>query len=163
MLTDLLTEPVLKELAGERAFARGAEYFASRLVSGLRDHRGAITGRVRGTYYYSVKLWEAENRIASECSCPIGQDGGFCKHCVAVGLAWLARSKQPNKIDHRHNTHEVTDDQIRSHLLTLDTRVLVDLALEHAGWNSAFHDQLVLMVADKGEGKPQSCRVSRRN
>jgi uncharacterized Zn finger protein len=93
MLADLLTEPVLKELAGERAFARGAEYFASGLVSGLRDHRGAITGRVRGTYYYSVKLWEAENRIASECSCPIGQDGGFCKHCVAVGFG-MACSKQ---------------------------------------------------------------------
>jgi uncharacterized Zn finger protein len=154
MLAELLNEPVLKELAGERAFTRGAEYFASGLVSGLKDNSGAITGRVRGTYYYSVKLWETENKIASECNCPVGQDGAFCKHCVAVGLAWLARSKQSHRTDRRLTARDVTDDEIRAHLLALDKSALVDLALEHAGWNSEFRDQLILMVAEKGEGNP---------
>lgn len=67
-------------------------------------------------------------------------------------MAW--RGKQPDRTDRRRNTREVTDDEIRTHLLGLDKRALVDLALEHAGWNPEFHDQLVLIVAGKGEGSP---------
>lgn len=28
--------------------------------------------------------------LTADCSCPYGQEGNFCKHCVAVGLAVLA-------------------------------------------------------------------------
>jgi uncharacterized Zn finger protein len=56
-LADLLNKEVLMELAGERAFDRGADYFADRQVVGLQEADGTITGRVRGTYYYHVKLW----------------------------------------------------------------------------------------------------------
>jgi uncharacterized Zn finger protein len=43
MLAELLNREVLRELAGERAFERGADYFADGHVVGLREENGAIT------------------------------------------------------------------------------------------------------------------------
>jgi hypothetical protein len=70
-LTDLMTETILNELAGERAFERGANYFADGHVVGLKEENGAITARVRGTYYYRVRLWTEGEMLAFECACPV--------------------------------------------------------------------------------------------
>jgi uncharacterized Zn finger protein len=44
---------------------------------------------VFGTDEYEVQLTVTERGLAGECSCPYGQDGFFCKHCVATGLKAL--------------------------------------------------------------------------
>ncbi|HEU5333914.1 MAG TPA: SWIM zinc finger family protein [Actinocrinis sp.] len=43
-----------------------------------------------GTGAYRVTLTLHDAGLAGDCSCPHGQDGFFCKHCVAVGLSVLA-------------------------------------------------------------------------
>ena len=35
----------------------------------------------------------AGGALAGSCTCPVGREGLFCKHCVAVGLVWLERER----------------------------------------------------------------------
>ncbi len=85
----LLDQNTLRDMAGGRSFERGQEYFSEGCVRGLAEHAGTITAKVQGTLDYRVKLWIKKGGIDYSCTCPVGADGDFCKHCVAVGLAWL--------------------------------------------------------------------------
>jgi uncharacterized Zn finger protein len=154
MLVDLLNKDVLVELAGERAFERGADYFADGHVVGIKEENAAITARVRGTYYYRVKLWAEDEELNSECNCPVGQDGVFCKHCVAAGLAWLERRKQKGGATRRQTKRDVTDEEIRAHLMGQDKSSLVELVMNHAEWDSDFRNRLVLATAQRGWKAP---------
>ncbi len=153
-LATLLTEATLEELAGARAFERGADYFADGQVVGMTEENGSITARVRGTYYYRVKLWAEGEEVAFECTCPVGQDRAFCKHCVAVGLTWLDRRKQKGGRPGRQTKREVGKEEIRAHLMAHDKSALVELLLNHADWDSEFLDRLALMTAEKGGKQP---------
>jgi uncharacterized Zn finger protein len=114
MLVNLLNEKVLMGFAGERTFKCGEDYFAEGYVVGPKEQDDAIAARVRGTYYYLVKLWAEGEGLAFECNCPVGQDRVFCKHCVAVGLAWLDRRKQVGDVSKQQTKRDVTDEEIRA-------------------------------------------------
>jgi uncharacterized Zn finger protein len=86
-LARLLSEPHLRRLAGERSFERGADYLASGRVTRLARGDEHIDASVKGTQRYRIELWVADGELAASFTCPMGQDGAFCKHCVAVGLA----------------------------------------------------------------------------
>src|ERR1700686_5887574 len=79
MIADLLNEELLMNLAGERAFERGADYFADGHVTGLKEENSAIAARVRGKYYYRVEIWAGGEELRTQCGCPFRQDGGFFK------------------------------------------------------------------------------------
>ena len=153
MLPKLLTEASLEELAGERAFERGEDYFADGLVDTLNESNGVVTARVHGTYDYRVKLWAEKEELAFDCNCPVGQDGSFCKHCVAVGLAWLDRRQQNGGV-FRPAEGEVADEDIRAYLMRQDKARLTELVLEHCQRDPEFRDRLVLMTAAKDGKKP---------
>lgn len=153
MLAKLLNEDSLEELAGERAFERGEDYFAGGLVDRLKEVNGAVTAKVHGTYDYRVKLWAEDEELAFDCNCPVGQDGAFCKHCVAVGLAWLDRRKENGGV-FRQSPGEISDDDIRSHLMRQDKAALVELVSEYCELDSEFRDRLILMVAEKDGRQP---------
>ena len=89
-LPDLISRPVIEKLAGERSFERGLAYFRGGAVERLASHRDRISARVVGTDVYVVKLWPDRGDLDWSCTCPVGQDGEFCKHLVATGLAWLS-------------------------------------------------------------------------
>jgi uncharacterized Zn finger protein len=38
--------------------------------------------KVQGTRPYRVELWIEEGDLEYSCTCPVGADGEFCKHCV---------------------------------------------------------------------------------
>ncbi|MET3986476.1 SWIM zinc finger family protein [Streptomyces sp. PvR034] len=81
-----LTEAKLRAVAGERSFERGLGYVGA--VSGIEVGDGWIRASVRGTERYEVELLPGgRGRPAGTCDCPYGQDGNFCKHLVALGLA----------------------------------------------------------------------------
>ncbi|MDT3395412.1 SWIM zinc finger family protein [Streptomyces sp. B1866] len=85
-------EDDLRALAGPRSFERGLGYLDA--VSALEVGDGSVTASVRGTDVYVVELTLGEDDVVSgECDCPYGQEGNFCKHCVAVGLTVLRRAK----------------------------------------------------------------------
>jgi len=74
-------------LADSRTYARGVEYLRRGRVdvAELLDH--AVTATVSGSTPYLVHLAVGRRGVEHRCSCPVGAEGTFCKHLVAVALA----------------------------------------------------------------------------
>src|SRR3989304_10213572 len=83
----------LRGVAGGRSFERGEEFFTDGQVGAVVEHQGTIAAKVQGTRPYRVKLWVENGEMGFSCTCPVGADGAFCKHCVAVGLTWIDGSR----------------------------------------------------------------------
>jgi uncharacterized Zn finger protein len=81
------TKDDLKGAAGARSFERGLDYL--RDVEDLDVASTQITACVYGSSKYRVRLAFGDEVLSGSCTCPYGQEGFFCKHCVAVGLAVL--------------------------------------------------------------------------
>src|SRR5258708_4771303 len=92
-----ITEAALRAAAGERSFERGVSYLGA--VAGLQTVGNQIIATVRGTGDYLVVLTTGEagagGGLRGECGCPYGQEGFFCKHCVAVGLTVMRNARSP--------------------------------------------------------------------
>lgn len=144
MLADYLSPAKLKRLAGPAVFARGEAYFNSAAVSRMKMADDVLSARVTGSYPYAVKLWEEDGGIEYECSCPHGEDGNFCKHCVAVGLAWLAEDKPSGstksaKLKKSNPWKEITD-----FVSLQDTATLAEWLLETAKRDDVLYENLLL-------------------
>lgn len=86
------SEDDLRRAADGRSFERGREYLGQ--VRDLEIAGREITATVVGGERYGVCLLVGERGVNGGCSCPYGQDGNFCKHCVAVGLAVLGMGEE---------------------------------------------------------------------
>jgi uncharacterized Zn finger protein len=94
-LTDVLTESLVASLGGPRSFERAVAYLEDGMVGPLRASAGRVAARVQGTHGYAVELEADGQGLGFVCSCPVGSDGAFCKHCVAVALSWLRAHDAP--------------------------------------------------------------------
>jgi uncharacterized Zn finger protein len=94
-LRRLLTVHRIRSLATAPSFDRGKNYLAEGRVGSVVESNEALTATIRGAEIYRVRLAANENEgeLAFRCSCPLGRDGEFCKHSVAVALAWLGQHK----------------------------------------------------------------------
>ena len=131
-------------LAGERWFARGETYLQQGRVSDLSADGYRITANVTGTETYRVRLSCRSSRIEYSCSCPVGEDGNFCKHCVAVALAWLEEEstiRDPNISAVKHKP------DLRSFLEAQDHQKLVELMLQEASRNQSLEERLEFEAA----------------
>lgn len=142
----------LRRLGGPRSFERGEAYFEDGRVGSLVEDKGRITAFVHGSSKYRVKLWNEDGNLEYECSCPMGQDGDFCKHCVAVGLTWLAGSDNKGKSAPSSGS-KVTFKDIRSYLLMQDKEALTEMILDQAAEDERLRNKLLLQAAgSKKEG-----------
>lgn len=82
------TEADIEQIAGPRSYERGLEYLDS--VTDLDISSTKVSAIVYGSYRYRVNLYVSDRGLGGDCTCPHGQEGFFCKHCVAVGLATLS-------------------------------------------------------------------------
>src|SRR5262249_49394801 len=76
-------------------------------------------------------------------TCPMGEQGHFCKHCVAVAAqvgGWGTGAEQTKPA-------ETTLEDVREHLLSWDKPALVDLILGRAREDDRLRDDLLLRVA----------------
>lgn len=105
-----------------------------------------ITAKVQGTRPYRVKLWIEKNALEYSCTCPMGADGVFCKHCVAVGLTWL-EAKQPKPSHKRQAPRSMTMSDARACLLAEDKKVLVDMLMDHAVEDDRLRRRLLMKTA----------------
>ena len=142
-LSLILTRNALERIAGPVYFGRGEGYFESRRVKGLVELDGRITASVRGTEKYDVSLWAERGRLAYSCTCPLGEDGEFCKHCVAVGLEWLGQGKDGGE----NEDDTVSLDDLRNYLLGREKRVLAEIILEEARKNDRLRYRLLAKAA----------------
>src|SRR5438034_3631216 len=89
-LIAVLTLRMVHELADARTFARGEAYFHDGAVGLLDADAEEVRANVQGMQRYRVHLAvDADGELEYECDCPVGDDGTFCKHAVAVALSWL--------------------------------------------------------------------------
>jgi len=86
-LNDMTLEQV-EALDHEASGGKGADYYASAMISRAAVYRNHISGRV-GNYieYHDVKVTFHENEMASDCTCRSSRK--ICKHIVALLFAWV--------------------------------------------------------------------------
>ncbi len=148
-LAKALNARVLRRMADARSFERGEEYFAAGRVGSVVEYEGTLAAKVRGTQTYAVKLWVEKEQLEYSCTCPVGNDGACCKHCVAVGLAW--RAKGTEKTSRRKRTAPVvTMDDVRAYLAGLDKSILADMLVEQAMNDDRLRQRLLLKTTKKG-------------
>ncbi len=147
----------LRELAGTRFFNRGGAYFAAGAVRSLRPSDRAVTAVVQGSRRYRVRLWAEGGEFEYDCTCPVGRDGAFCKHCVAVGLAWHAGAGVgEDRAGVTADTDAALGDAgLHDHLMRLDKEDLVDLLVEHADEDERLHRRLTLRAARATSGSAE--------
>jgi uncharacterized Zn finger protein len=139
-LAKAISQANLRRLAGDRYYERGLAYFEQGAVYSLERSGDSLNALVVGSEEYEVRLLVKGQKLDHRCDCPLGFDGEFCKHCVAVGLAWLDQqetcSPQPA---------EVTE--LAKALQAKDKTVLVKLLLDHAEEDDIFRERLLLLAA----------------
>ena len=162
----LLDVPLLRRLAGDKSFARGEAYFADGRVRQLQAAADRATGRVEGSRAYRVKLWKSRGEFRFSCTCAAGQDHLFCKHCVALGLAWLAvpgsdgataatvEPTPPKSV--RTAADEAARQKLADHLRRLTPERLAGLVLEATDYDDILRRRLLLEAA--GVARPEGTR-----
>jgi uncharacterized Zn finger protein len=147
---DIITVAEIQSLTDLKTFARGKAYFHEGAVSRLDERDGILHASVQGTHRYSVELGVgSDGELTYECNCPIGDDGNFCKHAVAVALSWLENSGEevfhpdeagPVKPRNKRKTYE---ELISEYVATLDEDTVRDLLLEAAERDMTLRDKLL--------------------
>lgn len=113
----------LRELAGDRSFARGKDYFRHGCVQILSLASKRVVAEVSGTEDYRTVLTGRGDDIGGECSCPAFKDQRFCKHMVATALATNAAG------DGAEGEADAALSRIRTHLKAKAPDQLVEIIL----------------------------------
>lgn len=137
-----ITRATLKKLAGDVYFERGVGYHDAGNVVQLRVGSDGITARVQGSELipYLVRFWREKQTLQWGCACPLGDEGAFCKHLVAVGLAYLAEDEIDNEPD-----AGVTLEEIQELLRPLDRAALDELITLQSLWDERMLAELRLL------------------
>jgi uncharacterized Zn finger protein len=77
----------LREIAGEKVFARGEAYHRDGQVQILVVKPDRVLAQVAGSEDYRTQLTLHGGDIDGDCTCRAFEDDGFCKHMVATALA----------------------------------------------------------------------------
>ncbi|MFI2508706.1 SWIM zinc finger domain-containing protein [Streptomyces sp. NPDC018972] len=141
-------EDDLRALAGTRSFERGLGYLDA--VSGLEVEEGSVTAVVHGTDVYEVELTlGGDDGPSGWCDCPYGQEGNFCKHCVAVGLTVLRRAKT---IPHQQVAARARASGLETWLTALSRDELLALVREQIAEDRRLRRRLELRAAAAHSG-----------
>lgn len=145
----LLDRRALRRLAGSPSFERGQDYFSNGQVRSIVEHEGTISAKVQGTQPYRIKLWMKSGELEYSCTCPVGGDGAFCKHCVAAGLAWLEQGAAEKAQGKKRSNPAATMDDVRAYLAAQDKTVLVDMLMELAIDDDRLRQRLLMKSAKR--------------
>jgi len=128
--------------ASTPSYERGLTYLEAGRVGPLRASAERVGATVQGSEDYLVELRAKGGKLRFSCSCPVGREGAFCKHCVAVALAWQ-----------REHDAAPTLDDARAYLQTLPQSELVELLIEHAHDDEVLARKLLLRTATPTSAK----------
>ena len=138
----------LRELAGDKVFARGKDYYRDGTVEILAIDRRRVLARVEGTDDYRTEITGRGTEIGGECSCPAFGDWGFCKHMVATALAANAAGGGAET--------EGADplSRVRDHLRAKSVDALVQIIVELAERDPAlFHKLSIAATVEYADDK----------
>jgi len=151
-----ISKAQIRKLTDSRSWQRGVNYYEQGNVFSLLEDKDVIIAKVSGTRDYKVKLWTENNELDGSCSCPMGDAGVFCKHCVAVGLTYLeggvgsvieGSSKQKPK----KSEPAITLDDIRQYLSQQKTDTLVEMIMDQLMEDDALRERLMMKTARFGQ------------
>lgn len=141
---NILHRDAIKRLATDRSYERGVAYFEQGRIRGLTRHEASIRASVRGSMDYVVQIWVREEGLAYRCTCPQGEDKAFCKHAVALGLAWLAHAATSTRVATLSGDH--AEAAIERALDRLPRKVLVDVLRDLAREDEAVRARLIRLA-----------------
>jgi len=146
-MTVPFTETDLRRVAAPRSFERGLDYVDS--ISRIDVSPERATATVHGGDTYFVSLTWADGRPDGACTCPHGEEGFFCKHCVAVGLNLLRMGDDLTRLV---NAAEAKRSAIEEWVRSLSREELVTELLEVIDDNPELRRSYELrMVSSSGE------------
>jgi uncharacterized Zn finger protein len=131
----------LRDVAGQKVFARGAAYHEDGHVEIVTLDRARVLARVIGSEVYRCELVGSGKKFSGECSCYAFTEWGFCKHLVATALA--ANSLGPEALEHASNRFA----KIREHLRTKGVERLVEMVVGLAERDPSLLQELELSAA----------------
>jgi len=153
------TDEHLRALAGPKSYQRGTGYLDA--VADLRVVPGGVRAIVHGTEPYGVRLLSEDGRLTGTCDCPVGAEGAFCKHCVALGLVVLDVPEFADRDTSAAGGNAVESD-LRAYLESLDRQTLVDLLHQHALDDETLARRLSLRAARRqADGQPDTAALRR--
>ena len=146
-LSSAINDTVIRRLAGEPSYERGADYYRDGCVENLEEVARGIRAVVRGTRDYTVEISADDGVLDYSCECPHASDGTFCKHCVATALAWLHRDSKPAKSRGRGKAKVITLAEAEKVLVAEDHQSLVRMVLDWAKDDDRLHERILLFAA----------------
>lgn len=169
-LADALTLKRVRDLAGSKSFARGLAYFHDGAVGLLEIRDDQVKARVQGMHTYRVKLAALRGgELDYDCTCPVGADGEFCKHAVAVALSWLENSGEENfppgepaPSGKPRKKRKTQADTLAEFLATLPEAKLREWLMEAAARDRGLRDKLLMQARAASGGKPANRLASFR-
>ncbi len=160
MLDEQLTYDKIATLTDARSLSLGEDYFRSDAVHELNVWENRVTAEVIGTELYTVTLTAEKSGLDYECDCPYHDETGtFCKHCVAVALAYIrdfggfrtVAVPEDEKPAARKGTRRVgktvTAEHLRDWLNRQSAAELTAIIWEHAKSDLDWRKRLFLRVA----------------
>nr|CRH06485.1 Protein of unknown function. Containing zinc ion binding domain [Candidatus Magnetococcus massalia] len=121
-------------------------------MGSLKERDGVLSAKVHGSYNYKVQLWAEDGELEHDCSCPLGQEYAFCKHCVAVGLAWLHKDQEPPQ-KKREASDSIGEKDVRDFLMGKSKEALVEMLLEQCEEDDRLNRRLLTMTAKTSRDK----------
>lgn len=143
----------LKDLAGDKVYARGEAYARDGKVEILDSRPGRVLTQVAGGDDYRCLVTGQGTAIAGECSCPAFARDGFCKHMVAAALAANAAAASGEA-----GTGSVLE-RIRAHLETRNAEALIALIMDMAERDPAL---LRKLEVDAAAAEPDATALEAR-
>ncbi len=118
-------------------------------VIGLEASEGRVTGKVQGSSLYAAQLsLNSRNDLDYDCNCPRHQDSGdFCKHLVALGLAYVRR----NAVEEVAVLKGSAMDTIQKHLAGLTKEQLITLLMAQSLENEPLRRHLLWLAHPASE------------
>jgi hypothetical protein len=131
----------LRDVAGEKVFARGVEYHEDGEVEIVTFDRARVLATVMGSEVYRCELVGAGQKFSGDCSCPAFSDWGFCKHLVATALT--ANSLGSEAMEQASSRFA----KIREHLRAKGVEGLVEMVVGLAERDPSLLNELELSAA----------------
>ncbi|MBE7536579.1 MAG: SWIM zinc finger family protein [Anaerolineales bacterium] len=118
-----ITESMIRAGASPESFRRGEEYHREGAISNTSIQGTVLSGECAGTYapYYRVQVDLEEAGIAdASCTC-LYEYGGYCKHIVALLLAYM---RHPKSFTVRKKPAELLADLDQNDLTAILTKLI---------------------------------------
>lgn len=147
-----LTEATIRAGASDKSFQRGKDLYHSAAIASHAIQGQTLSGECEGTSapFYKVRVELDQGGIASaDCTCPY-DFGGWCKHIIALALAYV---HEPKQFVTRPEPAALLADLNREQLLSLVTRLL-QLHPDLSEWVEAE----LASPATRGKGKTKAAK-----